>query len=108
MGNICCPKEPTTDDTVVKYQPGYTHFGADVSENSSSTRSSPPPSRLRLRALYNFDAINQDDLPFRKGDLLEIDSRFLEDDWWMAVHLGNKQKGYIPSNYVAKDDRQRW
>ena len=25
-------------------------------------------------------------------------------DWWMARHLATGQVGYIPSNYVAKDD----
>lgn len=25
-------------------------------------------------------------------------------DWWVAYHLTTKKKGYIPSNYVTKDD----
>lgn len=25
-------------------------------------------------------------------------------DWWVAKHLGTGQKGYIPSNYVVKND----
>ena len=25
-------------------------------------------------------------------------------DWWIAKHLVTGQQGYIPSNYVVKDD----
>ena len=31
------------------------------------------PDQLIVRALYDFDAINEDDLSFRKGDKLEVD-----------------------------------
>jgi len=33
-------------------------------------------------------------------------------DWWVATHMNTGQKGYIPSNYVTKDDNspqsQEW
>ncbi|WAR22688.1 HCK-like protein [Mya arenaria] len=60
---------------------------------------------LTVRALYDFDAINDDDLSFRKGDKLEVDEETSQNsDWWVATHLASGQKGYIPSNYVTKDD----
>lgn len=52
-------------------------------------------------ALYDYDARTQDDLSFRKGELLEvIDSK--QGDWWLARSKVTKLEGYIPSNYVAK------
>lgn len=66
----------------------------------------PPssPSGLVMRALYDFDAINDDDLSFKKGDKLEVDEASTNCDWWMARHLTTGLQGYIPSNYVSKDD----
>lgn len=58
-----------------------------------------------VRALYDFDAINEDDLSFKKGDRLEVDEETGQNsDWWVARHLVTNDKGYIPSNYVTKDD----
>ena len=56
---------------------------------------------LALQALYDYDARTDDDLSFRKGDMLNIinDS---DGDWWQAQLVRNPlNEGYIPSNYVA-------
>ncbi|GFQ71333.1 tyrosine-protein kinase Src64B [Trichonephila clavata] len=53
-------------------------------------------------ALYPYNARDQGDLSFRKGDRLGI----LDDsdpDWWHACHLTNQQNGYVPRNYVAPE-----
>lgn len=55
-------------------------------------------------ALYTYNARDQGDLSFRKGDRLGI----LDDsdpDWWHACHLANQhqQSGYVPRNYVAPE-----
>lgn len=80
----------------------------NVGNPSSPVRPLPPPpgstSGLVMRALYDFDAINDDDLSFKKGDKLEVDEASTNCDWWMARHLTSGQQGYIPSNYVTKDD----
>lgn len=54
-----------------------------------------------FEALYDYDVRTDEDLSFRKGDLLEVlnDS---QGDWWLARSKRTKQEGYIPSNYVAK------
>ena len=57
-------------------------------------------------ALYDYDARTDEDLSFRKGDLLEIIND-TQGDWWFAraksnKAVGGKTEGYIPSNYVAK------
>ena len=57
-------------------------------------------------ALYDYDARTDEDLSFRKGDLLEIVND-TQGDWWFArgkssKTVTGKNEGYIPSNYVAK------
>lgn len=52
-------------------------------------------------ALYDYDARTEEDLSFKKGEKLEILNK-TQGDWWFARSLKTKQKGYIPSNYVAK------
>ncbi|NP_001191506.1 Src tyrosine kinase 1 [Aplysia californica] len=119
MGNLCVKgggeKGSSTKYLPDPFQGAHGDSDGRVDLNASSGTSSPStdglrplprvPARNRVRALYNFEAINQDDLSFRKGDLMEIDETSPEtDDWWLAVHLKTKNKGYIPSNYVAKDD----
>lgn len=52
-------------------------------------------------ALYDYDTRTEEDLRFKKGEHLEIlDNK--QGDWWFARSLKTRQKGYIPSNYVAK------
>ena len=57
-------------------------------------------------ALYDYDARTDEDLSFRKGDLLEIIND-TQGDWWFAKGkssktVNGKNEGYIPSNYVAR------
>ena len=50
--------------------------------------------------LYNYSPRKDEDLSFKKGDLLYIiDS---DEDWWYAISKRTGQEGYIPSNYVAE------
>ncbi|XP_064625823.1 tyrosine-protein kinase SRK2-like isoform X2 [Lineus longissimus] len=61
--------------------------------------------QVLIRALYTYQAQNPDDLSFQKGDKMVL----LEDsenmDWWYARHLKRPDEvGYIPSNYVQKED----
>ena len=50
---------------------------------------------------YDYDSRTDDDLSFRKGDLLYIISTE-EGDWWYARSRATGKEGYIPSNYVAE------
>jgi hypothetical protein len=52
-------------------------------------------------ALYDYDARTDEDLSFKKGEHLII-LNDTQGDWWFAQSKTSKQKGYIPSNYVAK------
>ena len=50
---------------------------------------------------YDYDSRTDDDLSFKKGDLLYIISTD-EGDWWFARAKDSNREGYIPSNYVAE------
>ena len=50
---------------------------------------------------YDYDSRTDDDLSFKKGDLLYIISTD-EGDWWFAQSMITGKEGYIPSNHVAK------
>ena len=50
---------------------------------------------------YDYSATADDDISFKKGDLLYIINRD-EGDWWFARSKDTGQEGYVPSNYVAE------
>ncbi|KAM4716840.1 GRB2-related adapter protein 2a [Anableps anableps] len=51
---------------------------------------------MEARGKYDFTATSDDELSFRKGDILKVIN--LEDDWCKAEMNG--QEGYIPKNYI--------
>lgn len=65
------------------------------------TTDTPRVSPKIFVALYDYDARTAEDLSFRKGEHLEIQTD-TEGDWWYAKSQTTKLEGYIPSNYVAK------
>ena len=50
---------------------------------------------------YDYDSRTDDDLNFKKGDLLYIISTD-EGDWWFAQSMATGKEGYIPSNFITK------
>ena len=50
-------------------------------------------------ANYDYSARTDEDLSFKKGDLLHIMNRD-DGEWWFAKSKTTGQEGYIPSNYV--------
>ena len=50
---------------------------------------------------YDYSSRTDDDLSFKKGDLLYIMNTD-EGDWWFARSKQTLQEGYIPNNYVAE------
>ena len=61
----------------------------------------PEPNYPVYVGKYDYDSRTDDDLSFKKGDLLYIISTD-EGDWWFARSKDNGREGYIPSNYVAE------
>ena len=65
-------------------------------------REVPPPSQHPIFVgKYDYDSRTDDDLSFKKGDLMYIISTD-EGDWWFARAKDTGREGYIPSNYVAE------
>lgn len=59
----------------------------------------------KVKAKYDFEGQDTDDLPFKRGDILTIISKD-EEQWWTAKNYQG-QKGSIPVPYVEKiDDSQ--
>ncbi|XP_026227749.1 adapter molecule crk [Anabas testudineus] len=62
-----------------------------------------PPPRLEdeyVRALFDFPGNDEEDLPFRKGDILRVLEK-PEEQWWNAQNLEGRA-GMIPVPYVEK------
>ena len=51
-------------------------------------------------AKHDYSARTDEDLSFKKGDLLYIMNTY-DGDWWYARSKDTGQEGYVPSNYVA-------
>ena len=67
----------------------------------SSLPPPPEPNLPTFIAKFDYDSRTDDDLTFRKGDLLYIISTE-EGDWWYAKHRETGAEGYVPSNYIAQ------
>ena len=50
---------------------------------------------------YDFNGSEDEDLSFKKGDLMYI-INMDEGSWWLACSKESGKEGYIPSNYVAE------
>lgn len=53
-----------------------------------------------VRALFDFQGNDEEDLPFRKGDVLRVIEK-TEEQWWSAQNADGR-KGLIPVPYVEK------
>uniref|UniRef100_A0A8D1ZJU6 Rho guanine nucleotide exchange factor 7 n=1 Tax=Sus scrofa TaxID=9823 RepID=A0A8D1ZJU6_PIG len=63
----------------------------DMSDNSSS--------QLVVRAKFNFQQTNEDELSFARGDVIHV-TRVEEGGWWEGTLDG--RTGWFPSNYVRE------
>ncbi|KAF7252879.1 Rho guanine nucleotide exchange factor 7 [Varanus komodoensis] len=63
----------------------------DMTDNSNQ--------QLVVRAKFNFQQTNEDELSFTKGDIIHV-TRVEEGGWWEGTHNG--KTGWFPSNYVRE------
>lgn len=69
----------------------------------SSSAGVPPPPQEEVefvRALFDFPGNDEEDLPFRKGDILRVLEK-PEEQWWNAANQEGRA-GMIPVPYVEK------
>ena len=52
------------------------------------------------KAMFDYEARTDEDLSFKKGEILGVVDVAVG-DWWYAVSKSTNAEGYIPSNYVA-------
>lgn len=116
----CCSSENEKDSSVLNTQGGY---GADHQNNGQAVFSQQPaglsmtgtrsfnepppplPSPTQIVKLfvakYDYEARTDEDLSFKKGEVLEI----IDDtcgDWWKARSRTTRLEGYVPNNFVAE------
>lgn len=74
------------------------HFSQPPTQPSRPVPSAPPMEShlVRVKALYDFNAQDPSELPFRVGDIITILKQ--EGEWWEGEMNG--RKGLLPSNYV--------
>lgn len=94
MGSCCCRRDKTA---------GQEDEGHTVVSQVPASRPPPPPepNLPTFVAKFDYDSRTDDDLTFKKGDLLYIISTE-EGDWWYAKHRESGAEGYVPSNYIAQ------
>ena len=77
-----------------------------IQNESSSSSNLVDQNKNLYIGLYDYEARAENDLSFKKGDILEILDCKTYDGWWIAEHFDyqqhKKRTGYIPSTYVAK------
>lgn len=69
----------------------YSFIPKDMSENTGQ--------QLLVKARFNFQQTNEDELTFTKGDIISV-SRQEEGGWWEGTLNG--RIGWFPSNYVRE------
>ncbi|VDM12805.1 unnamed protein product [Wuchereria bancrofti] len=73
--------------------------GNHTKTNCATKLSNSPPLFV---ALFDYDARTDEDLSFKKDELLYI-LNDMQGDWWYAKSKTTNLSGYIPSNYVARE-----
>lgn len=54
-------------------------------------------------AIFDYEAVQSTQLSVQKGDVVRIIDT-VNDDWSQVLHLKNKQKGLVPTNFLAKQN----
>ncbi|VDM43893.1 unnamed protein product [Toxocara canis] len=103
----CLGKKPST--VVTTNAIGIIHVPPPSSQSECASTPSPPliidpvPKTAPIFvALFDYEARTDEDLSFKKDELLYI-LNDMQGDWWYAKSKSTGQAGYIPSNYVARD-----
>jgi len=94
------PEPPQLNFSVARYEPSAPSSPAGGAAPAARPRP-PPPSRPgpraeQCRALYDFTAEDNTELPLRKGDVITIIKK--GQDWWEGECNG--RRGLFPGNYV--------
>jgi len=53
----------------------------------------------RFRALFSYDATDDDELTFLEGDFI-LNGKIIAEGWMQGTHEKSGKSGLLPSNYV--------
>ncbi|XP_026481711.1 tyrosine-protein kinase Src64B-like [Ctenocephalides felis] len=98
MGNCCCCLASLCKAAEVDFKP---KTNTTVTSDSPLLRQ-PSIKRKIVTGIYSYEAREQSDVSFLKGDRMEVLEDW-ESDWWRVLHLTTRQEGLIPSNFVAEE-----
>ncbi|XP_070570637.1 protein arginine N-methyltransferase 2-like [Ptychodera flava] len=77
----------------------------DSSDNSDDDNVTNDENLETVIAFSNFDAADNNQLSFARGDEIQVISK-PNDDWWWAIING--QHGYIPANHTKCKSKAEW
>ncbi|CAF1246702.1 unnamed protein product, partial [Didymodactylos carnosus] len=82
-----------------KYEPEEEHQYHTVNSHGDGSGS-----HMKVRALYNYQAMENDEISFNEGDLI-VECEEIDAGWMLGRHSETKDKGLLPSNYVEIIER---
>ncbi|KAK6297840.1 hypothetical protein J4Q44_G00324230 [Coregonus suidteri] len=100
MGSSCSGQKHQKDET---HPSGKCSQSTNSSNHTAHNREQASGNDEDLvMALHDFKPTTDNDLPFRKGEKLQILQE--NGDWWLARSLVTGEEGYIPCTYVVRAD----
>jgi len=82
----------------VQPQPQQQPVAINNNNQASAADGAPRVMNAKCEALFDFDGQDNDDLPFKKGDMLIITGEL--DGWFLGKTIDGARTGIFPSNYV--------
>ncbi|XP_043955851.1 LIM and SH3 domain protein 1 [Gambusia affinis] len=98
------PYQPSTPNQGSYQQPAasqnYHHYEPTPEPVRQAAAAAPPPSSgKRYRAVYDYNAADDDEVSFLDGDII-VDVQQIDEGWMYGRVERTGQQGMLPSNYV--------